>query len=172
MKHKPEHKTNVPELGKARLLLFDITQYIYQRFVVFYKHMFSQFDLNSNSRRNLKTQICFEFSGQSLVMNEHSENCTIGHDAANSIWVTHSASTRTHAIITFNQGAYVLENLSVNGTYVIKKDKPPIFVLRDTLTLDGFGIIAAGFLPENEIEDTIFFATSENWQSSQQLRLE
>ena len=91
-----------------------------------------------------------EISEQSLILNEHSEKCTIGRDKSSAVVATHGAASRLHATIECKRGVYVLEDLSTNGTYVIKKDQPPVYVHRDTLTLDGTGFIATGFLPEKE----------------------
>jgi len=114
------------------------------------------------STRNIKTHILFEIGDQSLVLNENSDKCTIGRDASSTIVATHGGASRMHATIECKQGVYVLEDLSTNGTYVIKKDQPPVYVHRDSLTLDGEGVIATGFSPEQETatsDDTICFVT-------------
>jgi len=111
-------------------------------------------DMNARSRRVAKTQILLEIGGDSLVLGEGSGKCAIGRqkcpDTSDTLIATHTAASRLHATIHCKQGVYVLEDLSTNGTYVVKKDQPPVYVHRDTLTLDGEGIIATGFLPEAE----------------------
>jgi len=121
-----------------------------------------QSNFNAPKRRSTKTHILIEFDGQSLVLNEQLEKCTIGRDLTSTVIATHSAASRLHATIECKQGVYVLQDLSTNGTYVIKNDQPPVYVHRDTLTLDGAGLIATGFMPDenlNDGEDTISFVT-------------
>jgi adenylate cyclase len=62
----------------------------------------------------------------------------------------HTAASRVHATVECKQGKYVLEDVSTNGTYVIKDGQPFVFVHRDSVTLDGSGILATGFLPKDE----------------------
>ena len=93
------------------------------------------------------------------MIDEHSEKCTIGRDTNSAVTTTHSAASRLHATIECKQGVYVLEDLSTNGTYVIKPEQPPVYVHRDKLTLDGSGYIATGFLPEKDSTDKISFVT-------------
>jgi len=115
--------------------------------------------LNIRSTRTVKTHILLRFGEQSLVLDEHSEKCRIGRDTENAVTTTHSAASRLHATIECKQGVYVLEDLSTNGTYVIKPEQPPVYVHRDKLTLDGSGYIATGFLPEKGSTDKISFVT-------------
>jgi len=100
--------------------------------------------------RNTKTHLLCKIGDQSLVINERSEKCTIGRDTNNTIVATHVAASRLHASIECKQGVYVLEDLSTNGTYIIKDNQPPVYVHRDSITLDGAGVIATGFLPEKD----------------------
>lgn len=115
--------------------------------------------LNVRSTRTVKTHILLRFGEHSLVLDEHSEKCTIGRDTNSVVTTTHSAASRLHATIECKQGVYVLEDLSTNGTYVIKPEQPPVYVHRDKLTLDGSGYIATGFLPEKDSTDKISFVT-------------
>ena len=47
----------------------------------------------------------------------------------------------------------MLEDLSTNGTYVIKNGQPYVFVHRDSVTIDGAGILATGYLPKDEQDE-------------------
>ena len=115
--------------------------------------------INARSTRTVKTHILLRFAEHSLVLDEQSDKCTIGRDTNSSVVATHSAASRLHATIECKQGVYVLEDLSTNGTYVIKPEQPPVYVHRDKLTLDGSGYIATGFLPEHDSTDKISFVT-------------
>jgi len=115
--------------------------------------------INARNTRNVKTHLLLRFGEQSLVLDEHSEKCTIGRDTNSAVAATHSAASRLHATIECKQGVYILEDLSTNGTYVIKPEQPPVYVHRDKLTLDGSGFIATGFLPEDNSADKISFVT-------------
>jgi len=71
---------------------------------------------------------------------------------------------RLHASIECKQGVYVLEDLSTNGTYIIKDNQPPVYVHRDSITLDGAGVIATGFLPEKDsLRNCIGLQRAEFW---------
>lgn len=90
---------------------------------------------------------------QAVTLSTDSSTCTIGRSSKNSLQAIHDAASRVHATIEYKQGKYVLEDVSTNGTYVIKNGQPFVFIHRDSITLDGAGTIHTGFLPNDKADD-------------------
>ena len=107
-------------------------------------------DLRGRHSVNLELDLSIGDKTVSLVSN--GQKCTIGRSEDNTLQAIHDAASRVHATIECKQGKYVLEDVSTNGTYVIKNGQPFVFVHRDSVTLDGAGILATGFLPKDEAD--------------------
>ncbi len=98
-----------------------------------------------------------------ITLFAHGDKCSIGRGSENNLQTAHSNASRLHATVTCKQGKYYLEDASSNGTYIIKAEQRPVFVHRETVTLDGTGVITTGFLPDDRssTQDGAFqYATS------------
>ncbi len=101
---------------------------------------------------------------KTVTLQAHGDKCTIGRESENTLQTTHGTASRLHATITCKQGKFYLEDASTNGTYVIKTTQQPVFVHRETITLDGGGVITTGFLPDDasvKQEGAIRYITSD-----------
>jgi class 3 adenylate cyclase len=103
-----------------------------------------------HGRRVVKSQLELSCAGKTLTLQANGQKCTLGRSENSTLQAMHTAASRVHATIECKQGKYVLEDVSTNGTYVIKDGQPFVFVHRDSVTLDGSGILATGFLPKDE----------------------
>lgn len=94
------------------------------------------------------TELLLTSGTKTVVVNSSSDSCTIGRGKNNTICTTHVGASRLHAKIDFKGGRCVLEDFSTNGTYVSKNGQPAILIHRDTVTLEGSGILNIGFFSE------------------------
>lgn len=91
-------------------------------------------------------------SGQEVSLSADGQSVTIGRSDSNSIQTAHSAASRVHATIECKAGKFILADRSTNGTYVSKHGTPAVFVHRDSYNLDGDGVLAVGFEPNDSPE--------------------
>ncbi len=98
---------------------------------------------------------------RSVTLSKSGDSCTVGREASNAMQTLITSASRIHAKIECKQGMYVLEDLSTNGTYVVKNNQPFVYVHRDTITLDGDGYITAGYVPDHPAtdENAVSFST-------------
>jgi class 3 adenylate cyclase len=68
----------------------------------------------------------------------------IGRDPKNELVVHASSASRTHAVLEFNRGKYVLKDISTNGTYVTTQNQQSLYLRRETIPLLGTGQIGLG----------------------------
>lgn len=68
----------------------------------------------------------------------------IGREAHNELVVAAEMASRTHAILEFSRGKFILTDMSTNGTYVEANNQPPLFLRREALPLLGSGRIGLG----------------------------
>ncbi len=108
-------------------------------------------ELHGRRTVNLELELCS--AGKTVVLQSNGQKCTIGRSDDNTLQAMHTAASRVHATIECKQGKYVLEDISTNGTYVIKNGQPYVFVHRDSVTIDGAGILATGYLPKDEQDE-------------------
>lgn len=104
-------------------------------------------------RRAVKLELELSNADKTVTLQSNGQKCTIGRSDDSTLQAMHTAASRVHATIECKQGKYVLEDLSTNGTYVIKNGQPYVFVHRDSVTIDGAGILATGYLPKDEQDE-------------------
>lgn len=80
---------------------------------------------------------------------------SLGRSQDNHVIVDAESASRNHAAIELVRGRYVLTDSSTNGTYLLKGDSAPEFILRESLPLDQFGVIGLGADPLAEPEHAI-----------------
>jgi class 3 adenylate cyclase len=68
----------------------------------------------------------------------------IGRDPKNELVVNASSASRTHAVLEFYRGKYVLKDISTNGTYVTTQNQQSLYLRRETIPLLGHGKIGLG----------------------------
>jgi adenylate cyclase len=68
----------------------------------------------------------------------------IGREAHNELVVASDMASRTHAILEFSRGKFILTDMSTNGTYIEASNQPSIFLRREALPLMGSGRIGLG----------------------------
>jgi class 3 adenylate cyclase len=68
----------------------------------------------------------------------------IGRESHNEIVVSAAAASRTHAVIEYSRGKYVLSDISTNGTYLTTQNQQSLYLRRETIPLLGNGKIGLG----------------------------
>ena len=69
---------------------------------------------------------------------------SIGRDPKNELVVNAGSASRTHAVLEFNRGKYMLKDISTNGTYVTTQNQQSLYLRRETIPLLGKGRIGLG----------------------------
>lgn len=97
-------------------------------------------------------------AGQLLTIDHSSENLSIGRSEENDLPIPSDRASRKHAYIECVQGQFLLTDQSTNGTFIRKGTRNPLFVRRETVVLEGSGMIGIGCLPEDGDRNVIHFA--------------
>ncbi|MDB4223526.1 adenylate/guanylate cyclase domain-containing protein [Granulosicoccus sp.] len=81
----------------------------------------------------------------------------MGRAEENQIVVLNDEASRQHAQILYKRGQFLLQDLSTNGTYVKKDGLQAFHVRRDSIVLDGKGILSLGVLPDQSANEIVQF---------------
>ncbi|ASJ72524.1 adenylate/guanylate cyclase domain-containing protein [Granulosicoccus antarcticus] len=109
---------------------------------------------------DLRLRICH----QRVVLYAGSEHIdvTLGRASDNDIAVANDEASRHHASIRYRYGQFLLHDESTNGTYVKKDSLAPFLVRRDSIVLDGTGVICLGAVPGQNAAELIEFELLQN----------
>jgi len=88
------------------------------------------------------------FAGR-LVTATPGGGLTLGRNPASDVEVPGKSVSRDHARIFHRQGKYVLQDQSANGSWVVPRGQPKIYLLREEAILIGAGRIYLGTDPED-----------------------
>lgn len=106
-------------------------------------------------------RMLLRYRNAEIEMGEDYAMVAIGRVASNDLVVDHDLVSRLHARIEHHKGKFTLRDLSTNGTYVAVDGAEPQFVRRDSLTLQGSGLIGLGRAPEPGAPETIRYETAD-----------
>jgi class 3 adenylate cyclase len=87
---------------------------------------------------------------------------SLGRSSDNDIAVRNDEASRYHAKIRYRHGQFLLHDESTNGTYVKKDSLAPFLVRRDSIVLDGAGVISLGAVPGHKSAELIEFELLQN----------
>ena len=85
---------------------------------------------------------------------------TFGRALNNHVVVDAESASRYHAKIELVRGRYLLHDSSTNGTFLIKDGFKQEFIRRESASLDTFGSIGLGFIPNSQSHNIIKFSIS------------
>lgn len=97
------------------------------------------------------------FLGREFVLGDGHASLTIGRADDNDIVIKGDLVSRLHARIELERNKWVLVDQSTNGTFVRSQDGKEAFVRRDSMPLQGAGLIGLGHLPEPTAQDAILY---------------
>lgn len=106
-------------------------------------------------------RLVLNFEGKRVEMTERSAPITIGRTAQNDLAVADGMVSRLHASIEYRNGRFVLNDRSINGTYLVTADGASAFVRRDSRELRGSGILSFGRMPAAQEARPVHFEVSE-----------
>jgi class 3 adenylate cyclase len=98
------------------------------------------------------------FQGDELVLDDSRTLITIGRADDNDIIIKGNLISRLHARIEASKARFVLVDQSTNGTFVHATNGDEQFIRRDTMPIQGEGLIGLGRAPERDSLQTIRFA--------------
>ena len=105
-------------------------------------------------------RLTLRYRGRVIEFDEQSEPYTLGRDASNGLVVDAEWVSRTHAMVEFKRGHFVLSDRSTNGTYVKLGDDDEIRLHRDEIHLRKAGTISLGQAVALNHEDVVYFQCS------------
>ena len=93
--------------------------------------------------------------GREFVLGDDRESLTMGRAEENDVVVKGNLISRLHARIELARNKFMLVDQSTNGTFVTSEEGKEAFVRRDSVALQGKGLIGLGRLPEAAALDAI-----------------
>ena len=94
-------------------------------------------------------------AGREYVLGDGKDSLTLGRAEENDIVVQGGLISRIHARVEIARNKVLLVDQSTNGTFVTSAEGKEAFVRRDSVALNGKGMIGLGRLPEANAADTI-----------------
>jgi adenylate cyclase len=101
------------------------------------------------------------FQGEELVLDDNRTMITIGRADDNDIIIKGNLISRLHARIEASKQRFMLVDQSTNGTFVHAINGDEQFIRRDTMPINGEGLIGLGRAPERDSVQTIRFVCEE-----------
>jgi class 3 adenylate cyclase len=106
-------------------------------------------------------RVRLSFQGREFVVGDGTESLTMGRAEENDIVVQGGLISRVHARVEVARNKVLLVDQSTNGTFVTGQGGKEAFIRRDSVALQGAGLIGLGRLPDAEAADTIRYRLEE-----------
>lgn len=106
---------------------------------------------------NQPARMLLRYRAREVEIDEAYPMVAMGRVASNDLIVDHDLVSRLHARIEHRKGKFTLTDLSTNGTQVIMNGGAPQYVRRDSLILEGSGMIGLGRVPLSDSPETIHY---------------
>jgi hypothetical protein len=106
-------------------------------------------------RQQRAARVRVHYQGHELVLDEAHREITMGRAEENDVIVKGPLISRLHARIEALRDRFLLVDQSTNGTFVTNQDGKESFVRRDSIVLQGRGLIGLGKAPEAGAADAI-----------------
>jgi class 3 adenylate cyclase len=113
-------------------------------------------------RNLLFARLFLEYRGKIIELIPGHRIFKIGRNKENDLVVSGEQVSRSHAIIEFRQGKFVLVDQSANGTHVLMENAACIFLRREAFTLHDQGKIFLGHTASKEDSDMIHYSVIQN----------
>jgi adenylate cyclase len=102
-------------------------------------------------------RVRLSFQGRDYLLEDATKMLTLGRADENDVVVQGTLISRLHARIEFARNRCLLVDQSTNGTFVTSEGGKEAFVRRDSVALEGQGMIGLGRLPEENAPDAIHY---------------
>jgi adenylate cyclase len=106
-------------------------------------------------------RVRLRYHGREYILGDGKDSLTLGRADENDIVVQGGLISRIHARVEIARNKVLLVDQSTNGTFVTSQDGKEAFVRRDSVTLQGKGLIGLGKLPEANASDAIRYQLEE-----------
>jgi len=110
--------------------------------------------LDARSSHRAK-RVRLSFQGRDFVLEDSNKMLTMGRAEENDVVVQGTLISRLHARIEIARNRCLLVDQSTNGTFVTSEGGKEAFVRRDSVALQGQGLIGLGRLPDETAPDAI-----------------
>jgi class 3 adenylate cyclase len=100
-------------------------------------------------------RVRLRYLDREYVLGEGKESLTLGRAEDNDIVVKGTLISRVHARVEMARNKVLLVDQSTNGSFVTTEEGKEAFVRRDSVALQGKGLIGLGRLPEAAARDAI-----------------
>jgi hypothetical protein len=110
------------------------------------------------SDTHLTRSVRLRFGDRELLVDESHSSITIGRGEDNDVVLSAERISRLHARIEISRNNLVLIDESTNGTYLLTADGKESFIHRDSVQLEGQGMIGLGRRPRPDSPRTIHFS--------------
>ncbi|MEW8297351.1 MAG: adenylate/guanylate cyclase domain-containing protein [Candidatus Thiodiazotropha sp.] len=107
------------------------------------------------TQTTLTRVLILEYGGKRIRFLPQQGTIRIGRESHNELVVTAAAASRTHAVVEYNRGKFVLSDISTNGTYLTTQNQQSLYLRRETVPLLGSGKIGLGEPVTNENQQVI-----------------
>ena len=98
-----------------------------------------------------------DIAGRQIIVDESSPLLEIGRDEINNLMLSADCVSRHHLQLRCKDGQILLIDNSTNGTFINREDHNPLFVRRETLVLEGGGLLGVGAAPAPDGDHTMQF---------------
>jgi adenylate cyclase len=95
-------------------------------------------------RNQLYARLSLDYRGRNVELAPSAQVFNIGRGPKNDLVVDRELVSRSHAVIEFRQGKFVLKDNSTNGTYLLMENGARFFVRREEFILHERGVICLG----------------------------
>lgn len=154
-------RLNMTEQEKMHLVLLDVASFKGIDIPVdVYRDCWNQQDTDQTgifrytnrdqvSRRAERCELMMSCEQQRVMLSDHGDTATVGRATDCDLYVSMPSVSKTHAKIECRRGRFVYTDSSTNGSFVVKRGEPYVFIHRDSITLDASGCIYLGIAPNS-----------------------
>ncbi len=101
--------------------------------------------------------LTLEFDGQRYFFDTQLKQFSLGRSHQSELRIENNFVSKHHAIITYDNGEFVLQDKSLNGTFIVAEDLGKIRIRGQKAYLYGNGILSLGMPINRENNDCIMF---------------
>jgi len=108
-----------------------------------------------------RQRLVLQHQGLQFELSEQQPTLTMGRGDQADIIVRHGLVSRLHARVELRKGNFILTDQSINGTYVRDGNDAEHFIRRDSIALQGDGLIGLGQAPLPGMPEALRFTSVE-----------
>lgn len=111
---------------------------------------------NFQIAKEIESSLKLIYKDQEIQVSKTKPNITIGRGSDNDLIVNDAFTSRTHALVFYKNGKFIISDKSTNGTYIVIAEKP-LFIHMDEHPLQMNGTISLGRPLEADSPDIVHF---------------